>query len=388
MGSHDFDLGRFRLACSASALLLVGCSGGARRVPPSRGLQQEPVTATADQAVADARPVVPPPDAPAASPVAAFEAAEPPAPRGHEVALRDELALADDPTEAALALVARLREEERLDEALHVVEVAQGRHADPSLQVLRASLLRDVGRRHLAVAELRDLLRQTGPDQFAPALLLELAELEWLEGEREAATGTLHRLHATRGIADAETADVRTAAERLGAEISSSPRPRTMRARDLLGNLRGAPSSQERLAALERLAGPGRIPGTAGVALGQRAVAIASADPVPAVRARAVQLAQPPTADREDFCRAALEDESGLVRRCAVSRTVELLGRSAIPLLIERLQYETDEMTFPTIDAALCSLFPGSSPQPAAGLTAASRQAVATQWQQRAEGGR
>ena len=490
MGSFDIDLGRvLRLACSAGALWLAGCSSSARRVPPSRGLQAAPAVAvpvaaalegrtsersagaglsnpvtsdrattdgvtsdgvtsdwvtsdwvtsdwvtsdwatidkatsdraSTDRAASDApSPAVPgaaAPLAPVGVPSVAREVAEPPATEPHaslqrtaqalpsepipaepvpsemvpsepmatdEPGLRRELATAADPTEAAMALVALLGEGERFDEALQVVVTAQARCADPTLRVLRASLHRDLGQRHLAVAELRELRNQAGPEALAPALLLELAELEWLEGDREAAIGTLQLVHSARG--DERTAAVRAAAERLSAEIAQSPRPRTMRARDLLGNLRGAPSSQERLDVLERLAAPGRAAANIPAPLRQRAIAIASADPTPALRARAVQLAEPPAAEVVPFCRAALADDDAFVRRCAVARTVALLRTEAVPLLIERLAHETDEMTFPTIDAALCTLVPGQPPLPPVGWTPADRDAAIARWRRVAE---
>jgi hypothetical protein len=158
--------------------------------------------------------------------------------------------------------------------------------------------------------------------------------------------------------------------ERLANEVGASAAPRTIAVRDLLGNLRGASSATARLAALDRL-----VRADADPEVQRRAILVAAGDEASSVRARAVQLAAPTEADREEFCRVALADAAPLVRRFAVARTVELLAGASARLLVERLAVETDDALFVALDAALCRVVPGNEPHPLAGGDAAALQA-------------
>lgn len=296
-----------------------------------------------------------------------------------EAELREQLATAADPTPAATALVARLADEERHDEALAVVSTARQRSDSPLLVVLQASVLRDLGQRHAALAELLQLRSRLGDAGFSPGLLLEVAELQWLEGHKPEASATLSAVRQLAG--DTLTSALRSDLDRLTAEVASSAAPRTIRARDLLGNLRGAPSATARLDALARLMKEQAEP-----QLRERAVMIAAGDDASSVRARAVQLANPAERDRDEFCRIALTDPAPLVRRFAIGRTVELLGPAAAALLVGRLEVETDAGVCEALDAALCRIVPGQSPDPAAGGDAAARAGVVARWRRLLEG--
>lgn len=336
---------------------------------PSNGPSTPPANTGA---VATAVP--PAPEVPAATTASAAA----PATAG-EAELREQLATAADPVPAAHELVARLGADERFDEALAVVVAARQRSDSLKLGVLQASVLRDLGQRHAALAELLRVRSEVGDAGFAVALQLEVAELQWLEGQKADAVATLGKLRSA--LDDRVPAATRARIERLASEIGASAVPRTIAGRDLLGNLRGAPSATARLAALDRLMREGGEP-----ELQQRAIQVAAGDEASSVRARAVQLATPAAADREQFCRIALADPAALVRRFAVARTVELLGDAAARMLLDRLAVETDEALFVAIDAALSRLLPGNEPHPLAGGDANSRREVVAGWQRVLEG--
>ncbi|MFN7590490.1 MAG: hypothetical protein ACK501_14285 [Planctomycetota bacterium] len=374
--------------------VLAGCSGVA--AVPSRGLQRgaPPPLAAAPAPVATAatpaaREVVsaPQPATPVATAAPVAEApqpgaANPPAanPAGAgEAELREQLALAADPVPAAQELVVRLGAGERFDEALAVVAAARQRSDSPLLSVLQASVLRDLGQRHAALAELLQLRGKVGAAAFAPALQIEVAELQWLEGQKAEASATLTSLRSAVG--DSAPAAVLAKLERLANEIGAAAAPRTIAVRDLLGNLRGAPTATARLDALDRLM---RVDADAEVQ--RRAILVAAGDEASSVRARAVQLAAPAEADREEFCRVALADAAPLVRRFAIARTVELLGGAGTRVLVERLAVETDESLFVALDAALCRVVPGNEPHPLASGDAGQRREVVGKWQRVLEG--
>ena len=336
----------------------------AAAVEPSSASATAPVAATPSPSAANP-PVASPP---VASPASAGEAE-----------LREQLALAADPVPAAQELVVRLAADERFDEALAVVAAARRRSDSPMLSVLQASVLRDLGQRHAALAELLQLRNQVGAASFAPALQIEIAELQWLEGQKSEAAATLTSLRSAVG--DSAPAAILAKLERLASEVGAAPAPRTIAVRDLLGNLRGAPTATARLDALDRLM---RV--DADVEVQRRAILVAAGDEASSVRARAVQLAAPAEADREDFCRVALADAAPLVRRFAIARTVELLGGTGTRVLVERLAVETDESLFVALDAALCRVVPGNEPHPLASGDAAQRREVVGKWQRVLEG--
>ncbi|MEO6597702.1 MAG: hypothetical protein ABIP94_23400 [Planctomycetota bacterium] len=292
-----------------------------------------------------------------------------------ERALRHALATSPEASAPALELMGLLCALERHAEALGVVLEAQKRSTDPTLQVAKAGLLRDLGRRHLAVQALRELLRDHGAIGLHPSLLFELAELEWLEGKPEASKGVLATLEAVHGV-DPWCCDNRRSLEALTQEMQRTGSPSRVRVRDLLGNLRGAATVVARIRALEELA-VATIEGdeAAGADLHQRAIAIAGADESPSVRARAVQLACLPSETGAIFCRTALNDAAAIVRWCAAARAPEWLGPAGIPLLLDHLANEDDAAAFTALHGALAKLSPPGPTLPRTGLDGATARA-------------
>ena len=301
-----------------------------------------------------------------------------------ERSLRQDLATAGDPTASALELAALLCDQERLAEALEVVQQAQTRSQAPALRVARAGLLRDLGRRHLAVAELQALVREYGAGALHPSLLFELAELDWLEGNQASALADLAAINDIH-VGDRWCVEHGKQLAELAAEIQRGSGPERVRVRDLLGNLRGAPNVSTRIRVLEQLAAatkPGDENATG--ALGARAVAIACADESPVVRARAVQLAHPDAESASEFCRIALGDGAAIVRRFAAARTVELLGRAGAALVLDGLAREEDAATFVVFHDSLGRLGMMPPALPADGVeTAAARAEVVAAWRAR-----
>jgi hypothetical protein len=278
-------------------------------------------------------------------------ATPPPAPAAEtagrtEAELRAQLAVGDDPVAAALALVHALDTEERLSEALPVLDRAlERRPGEPSLLVARAGVLRDLGRRHLAVAELGTLLGIAGDAAVHPGLLFELAELQWLEGDRSGSMATLSRIRQAHARHDwlREHADE---LDGLQQELEHAPGPLRLRARDLLGNLRGCPDALERLRALETLV---RLGG----AVAARAAAAGLADDDPLVRAAAVRHAEVVDEALPELCATALADPAALVRGAGAARAAALTPANAIALLLPVLAAESDADAFVAECAAL-----------------------------------
>lgn len=324
-----------------------------------------------------ATPATAPPDSRPHEPVTVADL------RAHERRLREAL-LGPDPVGAALDLAALLADLERHREARHVLLRARADQPNPALAVAIAGIQRDLGQRHLAVAELRTLRDTNGAVAMHPGLLFELAELEWLEGEGGAATKTLlelRRIHATDDWTRGNTARL----DGLINEINSHDRPQRVALRDLLGNLRGADSPTVRLRTLEQLVAMTRQPDAApGLqALERRVLAVGVGDASSAVRARAIQLGPVGSTDRKVFCSMALADRDPLVRRVAAERAAELLGSAAGPLLTAQLAGERDAATFVAIDNTLRRL--ASEPE-TDGLTqpdAVERRAILERWQER-----
>ncbi len=298
---------------------------------------------------------------------------------------REQLANASDPTEAALALAAMLVAEERCAEALTVIDTALQRVRPSALRVARAGLWRDLGQRHLAVSELRALRRDAGAGAMHARVLLELAELEWLEGERDAAAATLRELQAEHGT-DARWHELAAGHQRLADEIAAGTHSR-MRIRDLLGNLRGAPIVTERMAVLAQLLAVDQLNERERADLCERVLAITFADESPAVRARALQLANVAPELAHDVCAAGLTDEAALVRQVAVDRAIAWLGSGARDLLLTSMACEGDPAAFRTIDGALAGLFGGlfgkAPSEPAAADTAEGRARILAAWRTR-----
>lgn len=291
--------------------------------------------------------------------------------------LRERLRHDADPTAAALALAGLLCDLERTEEALAELTAACARTATPDLRVARAGVLRDLGRRHEAAAELRALIEQHGAAAVHPGLLFERCELELLEGNKDAAARALQELLQVHAGAPWVTS-MQPRLEALAVAIASPEAPQRVQVRDLLGNLRGATVPAARLAALEVLAADAGPATAAAASLHEQAIAIALADPVPALRARAVELARLRPEVLRELVLAALEDPAALVRGAAADRAATILSRTDQPLLRARLAAETDEAAFVRLHAALRAIDPAWPPlAPGAATTAAGRAAAA-----------
>jgi hypothetical protein len=388
------------IGTSAMALFSGGCRGSRHRptpVAPFATVQVDPVhvdpakvdTARVDTVEVD-RAAPAPTAAPAATPTAVVPAPAAPVfapapsiapalPAATEAELRTALATADDPTSAALALAELLGQQERHAEALAALAVAEQRQPHPALQLQRAELLRDLGQRHRAVAELRQLRDRLGEAALPPAARLDLAELEWLEGDRAAATATFAALRADPAAsAFCTAAAVRLA--QLERELTQ-PQPTRLGLRDCLGNLRGGATPSVRIAMLQQLTA---VAGDQQQSLRIRVLAIAAGDESPAVRMRAVQLAVPADGLGAAFIAAALVDAAPLVRRAAAAQAAALAGPVAVSLLGERLRAEDDESTFVAVHRALAAIDAATPALPiGAAATAAGRAAVAAAWERR-----
>ncbi len=250
-----------------------------------------------------------------------------------------------------------LADKEQFREALAVVDTALQRVTNPPLRAARASLLRDLGQRHLAVVELRGLERDLPSDEIDPVLRFELAQLEWLEGDTTAAMATVQRLQVL-GANSPWLAGHRAEVDALVAALQRGGPPKIVLIRDLLANLRGAGTVAARMAMLAWLLEGKDLEPDLARELHVRALAIASGDESAAVRARAVQNGVPDADFAFAFYSDALADEAALVRRCAAPRLAALLPESAVPLLRERLGVESDAMAFLAMHVALASLRP------------------------------
>ena len=298
--------------------------------------------------------------------------------------LRHELARAADPTEAALELAGMLCGLERHREALAAVDAALARADTPALHVCRAGVLRDVGRRRDAVDELLALRARHGAEGLHPALLFECAELQWMLRDADGAAETLRELERVHA-GDPWREENRFAIDGLADEMRTRTAPPTVRVRDLLADLRGGDVAAQRVRLLDELC---RIAdhegGTPGDNLHTRAIAIASADPSAAVRARAVQLGRPRQPDVAPFCEAALADAAPLVRQVAAQRCPDLAGGDAVPWLLDAASREHDAAAFLAMHGALSALVNGGPDLfPAAANDADTRAAVVTAWRER-----
>lgn len=279
----------------------------------------------------------------------------------------------DEAADAALRLVLRLREEERLPEALAVLEAGIRRQGGLPLRVERAGVLRDLGQRHAALAELR-ALRDEGLVLAVPQQL-ELAELEWLEGEHAAAAATVSAVLADEaGAAWLAQADAMTA--QMVADVVAGRSVQFLRIRDLLGNLRGAPLSSDRIAALELLLDPARLPADVALEAAERALSIALRDGSPAVRAHAIRLAPAANGIAADAAAVGLADPLPIVRVEAARAAAAAPGVDTVGDLLAALRIEEDVAAFGAIQAALARLLPGLPLPPTAADDAAARAAV------------
>lgn len=301
-----------------------------------------------------------------------------------ERTLRDQLATAADPTQAALELADLLAALERHREALAVVATALQRVDAPALQVCRAGLLRDLGRPRQAAAALLALVQNHGPGAMHPGLLFECAELQWLVGDGAGAAATLQELRTVHA-ADPWCDTNRAALDGLAAEVANHAGAPRARVRDLLASLRGADAAPDRIRLLGDLVDlADRETGERRHYLRTRALAIACADTSPAVRSRAVQLAEVTEPNGAAFVAAALADEAPLVRRFAAERTAELPPADAIALLVEAIDQEDDAGAFLAMHTTLSRLVAnGPTLAPREESEANARARVAAAWGQR-----
>lgn len=380
---------RLGAAVDATGLLLLaalaGCATDAPTTPAGLGgLRGQSALIAAPEVAATAAGAGAQPAAADASAAAAEAPATIDAVTGaeRERQLRQELATADDPVPAALELADLLGALERHREALAVVETALTRGEVPALQVCRAGLLRDLGRRGEAAAALQALLRAHGPAAMHPGLLFELAELHWLVGDHDGAEATLRDLRQAHGDDPWCTSNA-AALDGLGEELATASAPPRVRVRDLLGSLRGGATVADRVRLLgELVAMADRETDARREYLRGRALAIACGDDSPAVRARAVQLMQPHPDDAESFCREALADPAPLVRRCAAERAAECLRGDAVPLLLAALEREDDADAFAAMHAQLRQLCE-AGPELQDAADPAARAEVRHAWRQR-----
>jgi hypothetical protein len=304
--------------------------------------------------------------------------------RDHERRLRHDLATAEDPVPAAIELVAWLCSEEQHEDALAVLDAALARRPADALRAVRVGVLRDLGRRHAAVAALRALRTDVGIERMAPRLLFELAELEWLEGDGPAAAATLRILVDTHA-GDAFVVATADARKRLATEVAAGGKPERMRVRDVLGNLRGAPEAADRLQALDHLATPSMRAEDGGIAALAQAVAIGLGDPAEVVRARAVAFAEPEPELRAELVAAALDDPSPLVRQQAVARLAEWRPAEAEATAMQHLEHEADPTTFLALGRTLATWLAAPMPTLAQASSPAGRAEVVVSLRRRTQ---
>lgn len=351
--------------------LLAACAAPVDRPPSAVAAPVRPLLGAPP---ATAAPVVPPGHAlPDRGDQDALEVA---ADADFERQRREALAMAADPTLPALELAGWLAAGERHEEALAVVTAAWRRTRAPALSVAAAGLQRDLGRRHEAVATLATVVTDQTFAGCHPGLVFELAELQWLQGDGEAADATLRALEATHGQHRWWTerqADVRS----LHREIARGGVPRAIAVRDVLGNLRGAPDPSERLRCLRELIAIGAGPRA-------QAVAIGVGDTDDLVRAQAVLAAEVEVAALIELCRGALADPAAPVRAAGAARVAGLAPGVALPLLRHAMTNEDDPVPLLALHQALRNLQP-DGPTAAMGqlATAAGRDRLRQAWEAR-----
>jgi hypothetical protein len=252
-----------------------------------------------------------------------------------------------DPLAEVLREVARCDREEQHAVALRLLEDARTRFGPtPELSAARAGVLRDLGRRSEAHRELVGL-RDRDEGSFGPGLWFELAELSCAVGDFDCATAALAALRSSvpgASFVKEREADVRA----LDRCVDRREAPRTVRVRDLLGDLRGASDPARRLAVLRMLE-------TQAVGVRDLAHRIAVGDDDGALRAAAVVGVRLDSDQQTEFCAVALTDGDPRVRRAGAVRVSELPLSERVPLLLAALAAESDPATFALLDAGLCA---------------------------------
>lgn len=291
-----------------------------------------------------------------------------------EAELRAQLATAADPTGPALELARLLDVEERLAEALLAVDVARRRRpGEPLLQIARAGILRDLGRRAEALRELTAVLDRTGDGAVEAGLLFEWAELAALENDLPLARRAVARLQ-TECAGDEFTSRHGDEVAQLTAVLASDQHLVPTRVRDLLGDLRGNASADRRLESFTRLS-------SIGGEVAARAVTAILDDPDPRLRSQGVRAAPVAAAVLAEFCALALSDPAAAVRAAGAERTTALPSAEAAVLLLPTLAAETDPEAFAALHAALRQVTgTGVDVTAEAMADAAARAAVVTEW--------
>ena len=295
-----------------------------------------------------APPPNPPPPAPASRPGPAEIAAPgtPPAART-EADLRTRLAEAADPRPAAFALVDLLVADERLSEAVAVVEAAQQRRPAKELALLRCRLLFDLARFDVAAHELRFLIA-TSPE---PRLRYELAEAERALGHLDACAAELEHLltedRATEFVQQ-RLEVLQQIAKEVREELRAGKRL-SWSAKELLATLRGSPSVTRRLHALDTLALEGGPAATRGLQL-------ALADAEPSVRARALRIYVQAADEPLTVVELGLADAAWIVRGTAADLALTLAPAQARGPLLEALAREQNPYVYRRLHEAALGL--------------------------------
>lgn len=340
-----------QVACGCWVATVVACAGPAAVERPERpaeviAARAAPVSAE----IAPRRSALPAPAEPAESFQGILGSTAADDGRARERRLRNAFAESGQSAAAAVDLAAHLTAEERFAEALHVLDLACSRAPDASLRLARAGVLRDLARNDLALVDLEEYVARRGRDAVTPGTLFELAQVAWLAGDEAAAAQALRDLrtrHATAPWLEDHREDVREWSVRISRE---TPATDAGELRDVFALLRCAPRGSDRLRLLERLAASGA---DARAPVRLRAIGVACADESPAVRARAVQLADANGVADRAFWLTALEDPAALVRRFAARGVQQHVTNGAAPALLAAIEREQTPEPFRAMHAAL-----------------------------------
>ncbi len=285
----------------------------------------------------------------------------PPTNRQKERELRNVFAnaTASGQAQAALNLAGYLVQQERHDAALFVIDAAIERRRTTALRIARVNLLRDIARCDLAMSELRDVVREVGMDKVSPSTLLDLAQIEWVNGDAGAAASTLSRMqhqYAGDSWLQDHAGEIQEWHRRITTMHASRDSLANGEMRDLLALLRAAPDVSGRLKLLDSLARPSAVAGDTSDGrhpIRIRAIAIACADEATAVRTRAVQLAASNGVTDLSFWQVALKDTAPTVRRFAASGAVSQHHKLAAPILLTAIEQEQDPEAFAAMHSSL-----------------------------------
>src|SRR5262245_23211649 len=300
--------------------------------------------------------------------------------RASEAELRARLARDDDPGEAAIELARQLDREGRLVEALLAIDTALQRATGPQLQIARAGVLRDLGRRSEALAQLTAVADGPAGAGAAPGLLFEWAELAALEDHLALARHALQRLEEAPDFA-AFAVDRQAELAALRQALAAGRRLVPVRVRDVLGELRGNADAAVRRSAFMALFALGGDPAST-------AVAAILDDPDAELRSLGVRSASVPVAALAEFCALALSDPAPAVRRAGAERAAVLPAAEAAALLLPTMTSEADAEAFTAMHATLHQLTgTGAELTAAAAADPALRAALVAQWRTRWERG-